>query len=411
MNIYLSILIFVLVTEFSNAQFKINPERRKNVMRMCSEKTNLTITNNDQFLKALIADKQQIQLFARCYLQEHGCLDDDGKILYNEIKKKFTNGVPPEKHSAIVNNCKAKIGNSTEETSYKFIKCVLSNALDTRIKLHNLKYQQGFNYCSKKTNTAVKNIDEYLEMLVLGGEPILFFSECLLKELRYMSNMGKILYDDIIKNVPPEISKERYSNIVNRCKIKRAKNNSEAAYQFSKCFFANNNINLKRQERHEKELRALKVCTEKYNVAIQKQIDFIKALTVGEEKLQHFPQCYLQELRYIDENGNILYDKFKKEPVSGIPSQKLSDIVDGCKSEKGKSVTETSFKFSKCVAFNVTKARQKQILIKQVLERQTKPEGQLQSAQNISRPSAQDQNSPNSNSTGNNVNNTKSSIM
>ncbi|KAF5293212.1 hypothetical protein FQA39_LY13680 [Lamprigera yunnana] len=105
--------------------------------------------------------------------------------------------------------------------------------------------------------------------------------------------------------------------------------------------------------------KAVVACGKKHDIDLFHFEKFVKSLMEGTQQIQLFCECCLKELGHIS-NGQILYDKFKKILIPGVNPKKVAEIVEDCRSEKGSTVTETVYKFSKCVFMKFINSQQKQ---------------------------------------------------
>ncbi|KAF5302951.1 hypothetical protein FQA39_LY02131 [Lamprigera yunnana] len=105
-----------------------------------------------------------------------------------------------------------------------------------------------------------------------------------------------------------------------------------------------------------KKYKILLECAKKHNLECQKLSDYHKALEAGGEQIQSVCHCVLKGMGHLDNNDDILYDEIKKEVPRGIEPEKFSGFVDRCKSDKGATPVETSYKFAKCITGQVFKA-------------------------------------------------------
>ncbi|KAF5299321.1 hypothetical protein FQA39_LY02494 [Lamprigera yunnana] len=130
--------------------FEQNPHYKKKweAIKMCSAKYNLTMNHgHDEYFKALTAGGEKIQSVCECVLRELSCIDAGGNLLYKEVKKYSSPGIPPEKYSAIVDGRKSEKGNNLGETCYKFTNCVVTKVLETD------KGRKSHNKTGNSTNT------------------------------------------------------------------------------------------------------------------------------------------------------------------------------------------------------------------------------------------------------------------
>ncbi|KAF5295328.1 hypothetical protein FQA39_LY13193 [Lamprigera yunnana] len=114
------------------------------------------------------------------------------------------------------------------------------------------------------------------------------------------------------------------------------------------------------QSTDSKRRNAMKVCSKKTNLNLKKSEQYLKAVAEGGNQIQAFAECILREQDFISTTGEILFEEIKKAPPSGIYPEKYSAFVNQCKSEKGNNITETSYKFEKCLTEIIAKTRQEQ---------------------------------------------------
>ncbi|KAF5293201.1 hypothetical protein FQA39_LY13669 [Lamprigera yunnana] len=119
MKINIIVLIYFLTGVVINGQEE-QIERYVKAIKKCKIKYNL----NSDVLSALDEGGKSVQSFCECILQEQGCINNNGELLYEEIKKIPFFGIPSDKMSTFVDQCKTEEGASTAETSYKFTKCM-----------------------------------------------------------------------------------------------------------------------------------------------------------------------------------------------------------------------------------------------------------------------------------------------
>ncbi|KAF5299320.1 hypothetical protein FQA39_LY02493 [Lamprigera yunnana] len=216
------------------------------------------------------------------------------------------------------------------------------------------KFMKAMKTCNEKYNYNITR-HEYMRAMKIGGEQIEKFSECILQELGYLNADKEILYDEIKKTPMHGMDREKFSALVDECKKEKGSNSTQACYKFSKCMMSGAFKNTFEQNpQFKKKWDAIKMCSAKYNLTMNHGHDeYFKALTAGGEKIQSVCECVLRELSCIDAAGNILYEEVKKYSSPGIPPEKYSAIVDGCKSEKGNNLGETCLKFTNCVVTKV----------------------------------------------------------
>ncbi|KAF5298850.1 hypothetical protein FQA39_LY11662 [Lamprigera yunnana] len=351
MKVLLIVLLCILTKSTSQAQ----NEKSEKALKVCSEKTNLNITNNDEYAKAINEGREPIQLFSECYLRELGYLDKNGSILYEEVKRLPFVSIPSHDFSSFVDYCRNATGNNVIERSHMFLKCLLTKI--TGFMLQEEPHYKSETYvimsCSKKTGVNVTNMDNFVERLITNEAPLKLFSECYLRELGYLSNNGTILYKEVKKSPPFGIPIEQYSQVVDNCKIEIENNSVEESYKFTKCLLTNVNKLKQQIPNYSTEIQALRVCSNRTNLKITNQNDFLNELTAGKIQVKLFCECYLRELGLIGSNERILYKEVKISRPSEMSHQKYSSIVDNCKNKKKENITETSYTFLKCLLSNV----------------------------------------------------------
>ncbi|KAF5293207.1 hypothetical protein FQA39_LY13675 [Lamprigera yunnana] len=343
--------------------------------KACSEKLNVTYQKYNDYIQALPEGGEKIQLFSECFLRQLGYLNNNGEILYEDLKKTPYPGVPSDKYSNFVDLCKNQIGNSTAETSYKFSNCLMSNVnkflkeqKPDPAKSGGTKSQQPKLTQQQQQQKAHEEIEDYHNALTKGGEKIQLFSECYLREMGYMNSNGEILYEEVKKIQAPCISPDKYSSIVDSCKNETGNNVSESSYKFYNCLSSNiqkfyKEQKLQAQQQHiqnqlQKQNRTIKACANKFKLSVQNVEDYSKVLAQGGPNVQSFSECYLRDSGYLDRNGNILYEEVKKTPPNGMLPDKYSSYVNLCKTEKGNSTAETSYKFLLCLQSNLNQTQQ-----------------------------------------------------
>ncbi|KAF5296387.1 hypothetical protein FQA39_LY12506 [Lamprigera yunnana] len=100
--------------------------RRSVGWRVCSMETNFHIINTEDYLNEAAASGELIQLYSKCYLQELKCLDHNGSVLYEEVKKIICTGEPCERCPLYVDQCKNENGTNVIATAHKFLHCLIS---------------------------------------------------------------------------------------------------------------------------------------------------------------------------------------------------------------------------------------------------------------------------------------------
>ncbi|KAF5295327.1 hypothetical protein FQA39_LY13192 [Lamprigera yunnana] len=234
MKIFFIVLISVVAFVQTQSTDSDSKEKRRNAMKVCSEKTNLHFKKSDEYSKAFAEGGNQIQAFAECILREQGFISTTGEILFEEIKKAPPCGIYPEKYFAFVNQCKSEKGNNITETSYKFAKCLIDIIAKTHQEQREKK-TRAMKICSDKTNVNITGFENYRKALSEGTPSIQAYSECYLRELGYTDSNGNILYEEIKKSPPSRISYAKYSTFVDQCKNEKGSNASETSYKFSSC--------------------------------------------------------------------------------------------------------------------------------------------------------------------------------
>ncbi|KAF5293214.1 hypothetical protein FQA39_LY13682 [Lamprigera yunnana] len=323
-------------------------------VKICLEKSKLIFKDHDSYVKAFMDGGEQMHTFSECVLRTMGHIDSKGEILYEEVKKLSVPGRSPCDFSSAVNECRNERGNSTAETSYKFLKCVFINAAGGNSQQQ--KFHQAVKMCLEKSKLTFKDHDCFIKAFIDGGEEMQNFSECVLRSMGYIDTKGGILYEEIKKIVVPGLSRSNFCQIVDQCKNEKGNGTAETSYKFFKCVFSKITETLRRgKHQYQKYQDALKVCGERTNLTVQTYDSYVKALADGGEQIQKFSECLFREMGYIDTNGEILYEEIKKIVVPGLSRSNFCQIVDQCKSERGTSTAETSYKFSKCVFNNIMK--------------------------------------------------------
>ncbi|KAF5302950.1 hypothetical protein FQA39_LY02130 [Lamprigera yunnana] len=104
-----------------------------------------------------------------------------------------------------------------------------------------------------------------------------------------------------------------------------------------------------------KKYKMLLECAKKHNLDLQKLSNYDEALEAGGEQIQSVCHCVLKGMGHLDSNDEILYDEIKKKVPLGMQPEKFSGFVDKCKSDKGATPAETSYKFTKCVREQIIK--------------------------------------------------------
>ncbi|KAF5293203.1 hypothetical protein FQA39_LY13671 [Lamprigera yunnana] len=347
-------------------------QKQQNALRTCSEETNMKIQDLNEYLRALNIGGQQVKSFSMCYLREMGYLDKNGEILYEDVKKIPFSGISATAYFNLVDQCKGKKGNSTTETSYKFSHCLLSkvnktlNGLKSQIQQQQEQQAQkqldALRICSKRHNIKIKNYVDYLKELSVGGTTIQSFSECFLRQLGCLNSSGEILYDEVKKLPIPGFTAAQYYNFVDQCSDEKGNNTTETCYKFSYCllFTANQTLNelnqqilLQQQQHNQKQINALKACSEINNIKIKNLNEYYKALSVGGSQIKIFSECYLRKLGYLSSNDEILYEEIKKNVYPGISANQYYHIVEKCRMKKENITAETSYKLSYCLLSNI----------------------------------------------------------
>ncbi|KAF5300465.1 hypothetical protein FQA39_LY02264 [Lamprigera yunnana] len=346
-------------------------QKHQQALKTCSQRTNPAFQRHDVYIKALATGGLQIEQFSECMLRELYYLDKNGTILYEEVKKMPTRGISSEIYGSIVDQCKTLKGNNTGETSYKFSKCVVTNVLkiqEQQIPIY-IRYQRAARFCSEKFDRNFRLYHIQLRALNGGGKQIELYSECLYKELGYLDSNGTILYDEVKK---ANIHFVKSSDSVDKCKNERGNSTAETCYKFRKCLI-NNMLKTREQQKNllDRCQQAIRMCSQKTNSRFRNYDEYIKALAVDGEQIQVFSECVLQELGYLDSNRTILYDELKNATVYGITRERCHQIIDQCKTEKGNTTSNTTYKFSKCFFTNMSRAYDQQKPLYQRLHRAT----------------------------------------
>ncbi|KAF5293205.1 hypothetical protein FQA39_LY13673 [Lamprigera yunnana] len=97
-----------------------------------------------------------------------------------------------------------------------------------------------------------------------------------------------------------------------------------------------------------------KLCFQKNNFTLPNFMAVIKFLSNDGEKQETFSACVMQELGYVDSNGNILNDEIKKTLFRYLPGV-TATTIEQCKNEKGNTIPEKCHKFLKCLIINAQK--------------------------------------------------------
>ncbi|KAF5286047.1 hypothetical protein FQA39_LY16451 [Lamprigera yunnana] len=121
------------------------------------------------------------------------------------------------------------------------------------------------------------------------------------------------------------------------------------------CVLAGASAQDDKKDEGKKICKIIQDCGKQHNLEFQKLSDFYKALKAGGEQIQSICHCVLKSMGHLGSNDEILYDEFKKEVLQGIEPEKVAAFVDQCKSEKGATPVETSYKFTKCFVGQVFK--------------------------------------------------------
>ncbi|KAF5302944.1 hypothetical protein FQA39_LY02124 [Lamprigera yunnana] len=112
-----------------------------------------------------------------------------------------------------------------------------------------------------------------------------------------------------------------------------------------------------KKEQMQKKWKIIQECGEKHNMKFAHFGDVMKALDTGSEQIQAVCHCVMKGMGHLGSNDEILYDEIKKQ-TCGLEPEKVAAFVDQCKSEKGATPAETSYKFTKCFVGHVSKAHQ-----------------------------------------------------
>ncbi|KAF5293211.1 hypothetical protein FQA39_LY13679 [Lamprigera yunnana] len=208
------------------------------------------------------------------------------------------------------------------------------------------------------------------KMVLDGGHKSQTFCECILKDLHCIGSNGDLLYDEIKKS--PLVSLVGSNTaIIDRCKTVSG-STAEMSQKFLKCLIQPKKgitmnaffvllclavVSVYGKE-NDAFIKAVDVCAKKHNIDMSNLEQFVKSLMEGTQEMQLFCECCLKETGHIS-NGQILYDEFKKIPIPGVDSKKVAEIVENCRSEKGSTVTETAYKFSKCVFMKIMSSQNK----------------------------------------------------
>ncbi|KAF5281973.1 hypothetical protein FQA39_LY00497 [Lamprigera yunnana] len=347
MKIYFIIAIFAIPETAAHIKSSI-------ITKLCSEKHNLRFRKYSDYFKALPGGDDQVMVFSECLFRQLGYLNGDGEILYEEVKKTPWYFSYLDNYSDLVDKCKNEKGNNPAETCYKFANCLLSN---TKRMLENEKQQSSqqlkkqlsaVNVCKKENNMTITPI-KYINLN--REQPNVWFM-CYLRELGCVNSSGVILYDEVKKhNYFPLSSPDRYSTLVGQCKNETANTTVEI---FVKCILFNvNQTQYEAYEQGRKSLAARYSCSKKTKLAIKYYLQFEKALQAGGNRTKLYVECYLRQMGYLNGEGDILYEKLKKEQQPMIPEGYVSRSVDDCRKEKGNDTIETIYNFFYCFRINI----------------------------------------------------------
>ncbi|KAF5296385.1 hypothetical protein FQA39_LY12504 [Lamprigera yunnana] len=351
--------------------------KRTNAFKVCSEKYNLNITKYNEYVKAMNAGGEKISVFSECYLSQLGFVDGNGTILYDAIKRAFGSGMYGKMYGGIVDYCKYKKGNNSAETSYKFMHCLSTTINHMHLQIaHSLRKQFAMNTCSNKTKISIRSQDDYVKELNAGGEQVKLFSECYLRQLGFLDSNGTILYDKI-KNAT--YSTPKYSSIIDHCKNEMGNGTADTCYRFSKCFLNKSTAKPSTRFYSFKKFIATRVCSKKTNLNITKWEDYLKEATAGGEQIRLYSECYLKQLKCLDDNGTLSYEQVKQVFCTEKSGERCSLYVDQCKNENRGNSTEIAHQFLLCLIPQVYRTSdKKQLAFKLSVE--TKQQSQKEQA-------------------------------
>ncbi|KAF5285440.1 hypothetical protein FQA39_LY16694 [Lamprigera yunnana] len=358
--------------QYHEYNLKKQHHKQEDAMKLCSKKTNGTIWNYDDFTKALSVGGQQISLFSKCYLLELRCLNNE-KIMYEQVKKAHYPGIHLEKYYTIVDRCQNKNGSNIAETSYILLNCIqkqVNHINRKEIERKQVHQERNYHYarmnlqeyfmrlCSQKTKLHINNYKDYATAIYRHGERVQLFSECYLRKLRYLNSNGDILYEDVKKMYYPDVVPDKLSSFVNLCRNGTENGTSETSHKFLSCVQTKVNaihdqqkklVNLIKQQRCMQQ-DAVRMCSNDTNRTYE---DYIAALPIGGQSILSLSKCFLEKLGYLNDNGEILYDRIKEMHYPGISINKSSSFVDLCRNETGTTTSETAYKFLSCMQTNV----------------------------------------------------------
>ncbi|KAF5296386.1 hypothetical protein FQA39_LY12505 [Lamprigera yunnana] len=334
-------------------------EKRTNSLKVCSEKSKLNITSQNDYVKAIDAGGKEIEVFSECYLGQLGFLNENGTILYDAIKKSYASELHGRMYSTVVDICKRKKGNSTAETSYKFTKCVLTTSRNFYWQtVHTMNKSFAMKTCSNKTKIKIRSQDDYVKKLNAGGEQVKLFSECYLRKLGFLDSNGTILYDKVKNATYFGTLTQKYPSIIDHCKNERGNDTAETCYKFTKCVLINAT---KKASTLSNFRRAItwRVCSLKTNFNINRPEDYLREAAAGGEQIQLYSKCYLQELKCLSQNSTVLYDEVQKTICTGVLGDRCPMYVDQCQNVNGTSGIETVHKFLQCLISRLNKKTNK----------------------------------------------------
>ncbi|KAF5287625.1 hypothetical protein FQA39_LY15828 [Lamprigera yunnana] len=224
-----------------------------------------------------------------------------------------------------------------------------------------------FKTCSKKYNLIVTELRFYYHALIRSVENVDLLSECYFRGMGYIDKKQNIIYSKLKNTRYYMNSLQQSGDLIDRCTPTNGNTVGEKVSILMECVLKEmykflNDIHNKPKK--PKEQRTIQTCAVRSNLPTLQLEKYFSILTANSQTIQIFSECYLLEQGYLDNRGNLLPEIFKYWHTSRSTIVPFSILIDQCKSEKGTTVAETSYKFLNCL-FNQTKVQQQEELGKQ----------------------------------------------
>ncbi|KAF5287620.1 hypothetical protein FQA39_LY15823 [Lamprigera yunnana] len=352
MNVYIIVVICALTGVET-----VDTNKDIYIFRSCSKKYNLSITNVDHYYHSLITCMKDSYLYSECYFRGMGYIDNNGSIIYSNLKKTHYYLYSLQQSGDIIDQCSPTNENTVGEKVSILMKCTLKTMMNTWQFYYNYyripRQQWAIRICAKRNNLPVFKLEEYFKILPANGQMIQMISECYLLELNYLNIKGNLLLYQFKNRHTIRFPRVSFNTLIDQCSSYRGTTVAETSYKFLNCLF--NETKLEQQQQLEIQQCAIVVCGKKYQLPIRNLQDYIDVASKYDYQLQLYSKCYLTELEYIDRTGRIQYDHIKNIRTPYIFRKQYSNFVDLCKNDEDDNINKTSHKFVKCFLFNIYK--------------------------------------------------------